>query len=91
MQNNPHAQGHGLPVKPMVLTKERQTAVEAHINRAISALVDAQIEMLIDSPGLFERELSKRLSPALHQAYSFAATAERNAADSFRALNGGER
>lgn len=62
--------------EPMTLTKDRRERVEQLLKRAAVALIDAQIEMLMDTPSVYEHELSKRLSPELLELYKATEGAE---------------
>lgn len=62
--------------EPMKLTKERKNRVEHLLKQAALLLIEAQLEMLMDTPSIYEHELSKRLSPELFNLYKTTEEAE---------------
>jgi len=66
------------------MTDERKAEVNAYLNRAIVALLDAQIEMLKDYPPVFPWNVEQVLGPELAAAYKLAEQAESNTIDAYR-------
>jgi hypothetical protein len=66
------------------LSVERKQEIRAHLDRAISALLDAQISMLQDAPYLDSWEVSERIED--FAAYEHMGLAEREAVDALREL-----
>lgn len=61
----------------MDLTQNRKDRVTHHLKTAVMALLDAQIEMLMDAPGpIYDWELPARLSPELLALYKATEVAE---------------
>jgi hypothetical protein len=70
----------------MALTQTKQEAVKAHINRAIVALVDAQLELLAENKvPLYAWNIKAELGESF-PAYYLLNTAENTVLDAFRAL-----
>ena len=69
-----------LPAK-LVLSAARRERVKHILQAAAVALIDAQIEMLMDTPAVYERELSARLAPELLTLYRAVYAAEHATVD----------
>ena len=65
----------------MVLSTARRERVKCFLQAAAVALIDAQIEMLMDTPHSSEWELSARLSPELLTLYRATYAAEHATVD----------
>jgi hypothetical protein len=70
----------------MVLTQTKQEAVKAHINRAIVALLDAQLELIAENKvPLYAWNIKAALGDNF-PTYYLLNTAENTVLDAFRAL-----